>query len=302
MGHPRFLWCAVVLSVFILVGELSAQTVVRFGTSLGTFDVRLFDGTAPLTVQNFLNYVNDGDYDDSFFHRLVPGFVLQGGGFAFYPDADGNDTFHNVPTDDPIPNEFNISNTRGTIAMAKEPSGPDTATSQFFFNLADNSTNLDNQNGGFTVFGEVIDDGMEVLELLQIQATVWNANAIHTAFSDLPLIDYTVGQPLGREHLEMINSITVVPELPTALVGDVDLSGFVDYDDLTVLLDNWGVGVEWGQGDFNEDTRVDDNDLSLLLANWHTGIPPMSGQAVPEPAALSLLGIGGFVVLIRRRG
>lgn len=125
----------------------------------GVSNVLLFDqpgAGAPVTVNNFLNYVNDGDYINSIIHRSVPGFVIQGGGFTFkdlMPDL--------IPTDPPIVNEFNSqrSNTRGTIAMAKVGNDPNSATSQWFFNLADNSANLDNQNGGFTVFGEVLSQG-----------------------------------------------------------------------------------------------------------------------------------------------
>ncbi|BAZ45605.1 hypothetical protein NIES4102_26310 [Chondrocystis sp. NIES-4102] len=125
----------------------------------GVSNVLLFDqpgAGAPETVNNFLNYVNDGDYVNSIIHRSIPGFVIQGGGFTFK-----NLMVDLVPTDPPIVNEFNSqrSNTRGTIAMAKVGNDPNSATSQWFFNLADNSANLDNQNGGFTVFGEVLSQG-----------------------------------------------------------------------------------------------------------------------------------------------
>ncbi|MGL5939803.1 MAG: peptidylprolyl isomerase [Waterburya sp.] len=129
-------------------------------TSLGggVTNVLLFDQAgvgAPATVTNFLNYVNDGDYVNSIIHRSVPGFIIQGGGFTI-EDLD----IGTVSSDPPVVNEFNSqrSNTRGTIAMAKLGNNPNSATSQWFFNLADNSANLDNQNGGFTVFGEVLSD------------------------------------------------------------------------------------------------------------------------------------------------
>lgn len=129
-------------------------------TSLGggVTNVLLFDQAgagAPATVTNFLNYVNDGDYKNSIIHRSVPGFIIQGGGFTI-EDLD----IGTVSSDPPVVNEFNSqrSNTRGTIAMAKLGNNPNSATSQWFFNLADNSANLDNQNGGFTVFGEVLSD------------------------------------------------------------------------------------------------------------------------------------------------
>src|SRR4051812_15974596 len=127
---------------------LFGQTV-RFQTDLGNIDVVLFPEVAPQTVANFLNYVNRHDYDGSFMHRSVPNFVIQGGGFKFV-----NNHQQAIPTDPPVVNEFHVSNTRGTLAMAKLGSSPDSATSQWFFNESDaNASNLDNQNGGFTVFG-----------------------------------------------------------------------------------------------------------------------------------------------------
>lgn len=202
-----------------------ANTVVRFNTVLGSFDVELYDNAAPVTVQNFLGYVTRGDYDSSFFHRLarVPSasdpsgyepFVLQGGAFA-YSDVDG---YSYVPTLAPIVNEFDPSrsNVRGTIAMAKT-SDPNSATSQFFVNLRDNSASLDDpaNSGGFTVFGHVIGNGMDVVDLLASQpsydATGYYQNG---AFGELPLVGYQQGNPV-EPCLEIINSASVVPEPAT---------------------------------------------------------------------------------------
>jgi cyclophilin family peptidyl-prolyl cis-trans isomerase len=132
------------------------DTVVRVETNFGVIDIEMLDTVAPGTVTNFLNYVRHGNFDETFFHRLVPGFVLQGGGYRFRTDTDPNLTA--IPTDPPIQNEFSRSNTIRTIAMAKLGGNPNSATSQFFINLADNSANLDNQNGGFTVFGRIVND------------------------------------------------------------------------------------------------------------------------------------------------
>ncbi len=130
------------------------NSLIRFTTSLGSFDVTLFDALAPQTVANFYDYINAGDYNNSIFHRFVQNFVLQGGGFQF-SQIGSTGSLTAIPTLQPVPNEFHDSNVTGTIAMAKVGGDPNSATDQFFFNLANNSSNLDNQNGGFTVFGKL---------------------------------------------------------------------------------------------------------------------------------------------------
>jgi cyclophilin family peptidyl-prolyl cis-trans isomerase len=143
-----------------------AEIVARLETTYptgqtGNIDIHLFGDQAPATVANFLSYVNNpvaaGNYDNSVFHRLQTGFVLQGGGFKF--DENGTTTsevFPPITTILPVANQPGVSNTRGTLGMAK--SAPDNATSQFFFNLDDNSGPLDNpaNAGGFTVFAQVM--------------------------------------------------------------------------------------------------------------------------------------------------
>jgi cyclophilin family peptidyl-prolyl cis-trans isomerase len=139
-------------------------------TNVGNITLNMFDEMAPQTVLNFTNYVKDGDFINAIFHRVVPGFVMQGGGFRstaedlcdcepgnFSATAVSAAQFQEVPTDPPVVNEFSHSNVRGTVAMAKLGGDPNSATNQFFVNLANNSSNLDNQNGGFTVFAEIED-------------------------------------------------------------------------------------------------------------------------------------------------
>jgi len=127
------------------------DSVVRFhvtnadGSNPQTFDLELFDKAAPQTVANFLHYVETNKYDSTFFHRVIAGFVLQGGQTSS-PDPAVQNEFDGV----------NRSNVLGTIAMAKVGNDPNSATSEFFFNLADNSANLDHQNEGFTVFGKLV--------------------------------------------------------------------------------------------------------------------------------------------------
>ena len=159
------------------------KTIVRMETNLGSFNIGLYDDDAPETVKNFLNYVNRGDYDNSIIHRSVPGFVVQGGG---YKCCDIFGQAYHILTDPPVLNEFDPSrsNIRGTIAMAKLGDDPDSATSEWFFNLADNHDNLDNQNGGFTVFAHVLDAGMDVVDAIAVLPII-----SVPGFSDLPVLN-----------------------------------------------------------------------------------------------------------------
>jgi cyclophilin family peptidyl-prolyl cis-trans isomerase len=132
---------------------------VRLVTTMGDIVFQMVDD-APITTENFLQYVDDGFYNGTIFHRVVPNFVVQGGGFL--PGM-----VEQTPLRPPIQNEFSPdrSNLRATVAMAKRGDDPNSATSQFFVNLADNSENLDNQNGGFTVFANVV-EGMDVVDAI----------------------------------------------------------------------------------------------------------------------------------------
>lgn len=173
---------AVLATSFCFAPQASA-TVVEFQTVLGNFSVNLFDDTTPQTVANFLDYVNNGAYTDSVVHRSEPGFVIQGGGFTY----GGTIPLDTVTANDPVANEPVLSNRRGTIAMAKVSGQPDSATSQWFINLVDNQGALDGQNGGFTAFGIVMDDGMDVVDAI---AALQRFN-LGGAFSAMPLRDYT---------------------------------------------------------------------------------------------------------------
>jgi peptidyl-prolyl cis-trans isomerase A (cyclophilin A) len=131
--------------------------MVRFETSHGSFTIELFPKEAPVTVENFLKYVDDGFFDGTIFHRIVPGFVIQGGGLT----AD----FDNKETRDPIQNEAKngLKNGRGWLSMART-SDINSATSQFFVNLSDNAF-LDHgpRDYGYAVFGRVT-EGMETVD------------------------------------------------------------------------------------------------------------------------------------------
>jgi peptidyl-prolyl cis-trans isomerase A (cyclophilin A) len=223
LGLQRTLRLSKLLFCFTLAAPLSASaTVVTMHTSFGDIGVQLYDSTAPKTVANFLNYVNSGAYTDSFFHRSLPGFVVQGGGFTW------NDITHisDITTNAPVVNEFGASNTYGTIAMAKSPSGPDTATSQWFFNLADNAANLDNQNGGFTVFGQVIGQGMDVVNAIAAVKTYYASST----FDHLPLISLpAANQSFTSQNFVMVSGIDIAVPAPSAVwsfaVGILAIAG-----------------------------------------------------------------------------
>ncbi|WP_199332063.1 peptidylprolyl isomerase [Anabaena lutea] len=190
----------------------------------GVINVVLFDQNgigAPKTVQNFRNYVNNGRYTNSIIHRSVRNFIIQGGGFTV-----NNLTVGTVPANAPVQNEFSTqrSNVRGTIAMAKLGNDPNSATNQWFFNLADNSTNLNNQNGGFTVFGQVLSNN-DLATIDAISAVpIYNGSGINPAFTNLPLIVDNPAQPAITRDNNFIrySSITVTQqdELKFTVVGN----------------------------------------------------------------------------------
>jgi len=175
-----------------------ANPVACFNTNMGNFCIELFETQTPITTANFLNYINSGAYTNGIFHRSVPGFVIQGGGFKIVDGTDGK-SLAAVNTFAPIANEFKLSNKRGAVAMAKVPDDPNSATSQWFVNLADNSLNLDSQNGGFTVFGRVIFDGMTVIDAIEnLPVTNLGGNLAAT-----PTIDFDGSQTLVSNFVQI---------------------------------------------------------------------------------------------------
>jgi peptidyl-prolyl cis-trans isomerase B (cyclophilin B) len=147
----------IALAALILsAAALAAGPQVELKTSMGSITIELYPEKAPKTVENFLQYVNDGHYKGTLFHRVIPGFMIQGGGF--------NADFVEKQTRAPIPNEANngLKNDVGTVAMARRQD-PNSATAQFFINVADNQPlNFSPANPGYAVFGKVV-KGMDVV-------------------------------------------------------------------------------------------------------------------------------------------
>ena len=139
-------------------GALAADPQVDIKTNVGTIRVELYPAKAPKTVENFLQYVRDGHYDGTIFHRVIPGFMIQGGGF------EGG--YKQKPTREPVQNEARngLKNDMGTIAMARTPA-PHSATAQFFINVNNNeflNPERSQDGWGYAVFGKVV-SGMDVV-------------------------------------------------------------------------------------------------------------------------------------------
>ena len=157
-------WTLVVLPLALAASAaLAANPQVDIETTAGTIRLELYPDAAPKTVANFLEYVKAGHYDGTQFHRVIPGFMIQGGGYTA--------EFREKPTRPPVPIESEqsvkagLSNVPGTVAMART-SEPNSATSQFFINVANNQRlnfrSTDMAGYGYTVFGKVV-GGMEVV-------------------------------------------------------------------------------------------------------------------------------------------
>ena len=198
---------ALVLCTLSLINYSAQATIVEFQTSHGNFKINLHDETTPKTVENFLKYVTEGLYDNTIVHRTVDDFVIQGGGAKF----EGILPPTWIETYPSITNEPIYSNVTATISMAKG-ANINSATSQWFINTKNNSSSLDPYNrGGFTAFGEVIDDGMDVINTI---ADVERCNIGYQGFTELPMPDYTehctdTNTVPGEENFVTIYSVTI---------------------------------------------------------------------------------------------
>jgi cyclophilin family peptidyl-prolyl cis-trans isomerase len=246
MPALRKVLCAGILLSGFMLCAARADTVVQFNINgyitglygtVNSYRVQLFDSQAPITVANFLKYVNDHDYDNTIIHRSVSDFIIQGGGYT--------NQLASVVSYGAIQNEFSSSrsNLRGTIAMAKLGGDPNSATNQWFVNVADNSQNLDNQNGGFTVFGKVIGEGMSVVDTINSLKPYDLSITFGNVFTAIPLINYTP-PTLYSSNLIGFTSVTVVPT------------------------------IEWKGGSSSGTTKWD------LAANWTPGTTVPNGAGV----------------------
>lgn len=170
--------CAVAAVILCMAFAVSAEAknpLVVMETSMGTVKVELFEKEAPISVKNFLDYASSGFYSGTIFHRVINGFMIQGGGFTT--------EFKQKATQAPIKNEAanGLKNQRGTLAMART-GAPDSATSQFFINVVDNDMlNRPKPDGfGYAVFGKVV-EGMDVVDKIKAVKT-----GFYRGFQDVP--------------------------------------------------------------------------------------------------------------------
>jgi cyclophilin family peptidyl-prolyl cis-trans isomerase len=260
-------------------------TVVKFDTNAPVSDSDIYIELAvntPLTNANFLSYVNNSAYDNTMFHRSVNNFVLQGGGFTA-PTVDANQQGSDpvsIPTTGTVNNEPGNLNTRGTIAMAKLGELPDSATSQFFFNLNNNSF-LDSDNGGYTVFGEVLGSGMSVVNTMALaptyDATTYYAN---TALGELPLYNTFSDNIIRPNDFLKIENADVVTEsdLMTYVVESSDTAKLTASFDSNGDLVLTPVGSATGSVDVTVtatsklDSESDSQTFSVQLGSTLTAI------------------------------
>ena len=305
---PRIFLAALALGWACLIAAprpAHAITIVRFATNVGHIDVRLFDTATPLSVANFLNYVNTNRYQDTFIHRTPPNFVVQGGGFKL-----NNSIFQaaGIVTDAPIGNEPGLTNIEGTLAFAKNSLG---ATSQWFFNVDDNS-GLDNDD--FTVFGRVIRNRYQTVEdisdLALLNAAVAE-NAPGEDFDEIPVTDLEqvlAQQDVTNDEAVVINNVFVLP-LETA---DYNFDREINLADWQVWREQYGnslriadhdsgsPGTEM-EADGNGDGVVDVADYAIWREAFLASGAAGASFALPEPSSCVLLLFGSLLLARRRR-
>ena len=268
-------------------------------TSQGTMNLILYDTTTstqnatPLTVANFLSYIRNygvsdttNKYDGTVFHRSLAGFIVQGGSFKVQssPNNFSSITTAPSPTNEPV-----NSNTRGTVAMAKLGSDPNSATDQFFFNLLDNSANLDNQNGGFTAFARVAGNGMAVAEAIAALPTVdsvVNVSGSPTAtLTDWPLTSSSAAMDTTKV-VSITSASKNLPLMTYAITGNTNSSAVTA--SINTVVDGSGnssstlqiTGAALGQSNVTVTaTDLDGNTVSQTFAVTVDQAPSITSNA-----------------------
>jgi peptidyl-prolyl cis-trans isomerase A (cyclophilin A) len=301
--RPRISWRFALFVVAVAVqvfGNTNAHaTVMRFQTTSGNIDVRMFDSATPLHVANALAYVNSNRWDNTFIHRSAKTqsnmpFVIQGGGYQI--DTSLLDTpiesgWHRIQNFGTVTNEPGISNLRGTMALAKTSLGPSTGTSEWFINLTNNSFLDLPANNSFTAFGRIVGNGLAVADaiagLTRVNASAGNFN---TAFSEVPIYDLAKvqsQQDVLNDDVVRMTDVRVL-NIPD---GDYNFDGKVDGADLAVWKADFGSTTK-AEADGNGNGRVDGADYLVWQRTFgqNVGAPAAAViAAVPEPAAATLI-------------
>ena len=248
-----FTRCLVPLFASVLLGQSTPAPTVRFHTNLGDIDVTMIPSSAPKTVANFLSYMNKGAYNNSIFHRSVPGFIIQGGGFKLQNGCNAK-----TDEDPPVVNEYSVSNTRGTLAMAKLGSDPNSATNQWFFNLANNASALNGQNGGFTVFGRVA-NAASLAVMDKIAAVPIPASVFPSPCDTIPLINYNGGAVQDSNYVLVLSVAPLTPPAITSngIIAPSNFGGFASAAPGS-FIEIYGSNLAgttrgWGADDFTND-------------------------------------------------
>ena len=295
------------LSVQGFVDAARGGTLINFTTNMGSVKVDLFDNLAPQSTGNFLNYVNHSLYNDTIVHSATKNTLLQGGGYV-------HTTLERIAAFAPVVNDpVGHSNTRGTIAMTPFANSPTSSTSQWFFNLA-NNTSFDTSNGtGLTVFGWVVGDGMSVLDAISNLQLLQNFQTFNSTN------DILKNFPVNGSSFVVVNSVSVVSQHPDfqnpVQVLDVNNDAIVSPLDALVVINDLiahnihPVGSPFGGTnylDVNGDNKVTPLDALQVINSFLTAAPALQAASmanmsapqflatavVPEPSAWVLAAIG----------
>ena len=290
----------------------SGDTTVLVKTTNGDIPLELFNGVTPNTVTNFLQYVNGGLYNGVIFHRTVSSFIDQTGGF--------NTSGQAITNLGAVNNEFHLSNTAGTIAMAKVSGNPNSASNQWFINVGNNASILDGQNGGFTVFGKVLYNGMTVATTINSLPTI-DGSALNSQFGPqnganvFPVQSASAG--VAASNLVVMNSVAAVQPLSFSVSSDNPtlVSPTIESDGKTLSLTyaadqkGWAhiivTATDLGGGTASETFRVNvgtTGDVTSVVAGSGGGKAVQVHQADGTLVTISLKGPGSATVQVSGDG